>query len=167
MAKEHKLEIIPLVQTFGHLEYVLKLPQFSHLRENPGVPQALCPSRNDSFIIVQKLIDQAMLFHLNCTVELFTHCSFHFQIMSLHKDIRFLHVGCDEVFHMGECSLCSLKPKDSLFLSHVERVATYVTSKYNVKPIIWDDMLRHITASELNDYKLGSLVEPMVWVSVK
>lgn len=65
---------------------------------------------------------------------------------------------------MGECSICSQKPRDGLFLSHVQRVATYVRNKYKVKPIIWDDMLRHIQASELNDYKLGELVEPMVWV---
>lgn len=66
---------------------------------------------------------------------------------------------------MAECGLCSLKPKDDLFLSHVHRVATYVRDKHKVKPIIWDDMLRHMTAGVLNDAKLGDLVEPMVWVS--
>lgn len=58
MAQAYKLEVIPLVQTFGHLEYALKLPQFSSLRENPAVPQAVCPSRNDSFVLIQHLIDQ-------------------------------------------------------------------------------------------------------------
>ena len=58
VAEAYKLEVIPLVQTFGHLEYALKLPQFSHLRENPAVPQALCPSQNDSFVLIQQLVDQ-------------------------------------------------------------------------------------------------------------
>lgn len=84
--------------------------------------------------------------------------------MSLHEGSKFLHIGCDEVFHMAECAICSLKPKDDIFLSHVHRVASYVTSKYKVKPIIWDDMLRHMTAAALDDAKLGDLVEPMVWV---
>lgn len=143
VAEAYKLEVIPLVQTFGHLEYALKLPQFSHLRENPSVPQALCPSQNESFVLIQNLVDQ---------------------IMSLHEGSKFLHIGCDEVFHMAECAICSLKPKDDIFLSHVHRVASYVTSKYKVKPIIWDDMLRHMTAAALDDAKLGDLVEPMVWV---
>ena len=84
--------------------------------------------------------------------------------MSVHDGIKYLHIGCDEVFHMAECAICSLKPKDELFLSHVHRVASYVSSKYKVKPIIWDDMLRHMTAAALDDAKLGDLVEPMVWV---
>ena len=43
--------------------------------------------------------------------------------------VNYLHIGCDEVFHMAECSLCANKYRDELFLGHVQRVAKYVRNK--------------------------------------
>ena len=57
-AAANHLEVIPLIQTFGHLEYALKLQEFAPLRENPDVPQAICPSRNESLRLVESLVDQ-------------------------------------------------------------------------------------------------------------
>ncbi|KAF2359829.1 Glycoside hydrolase superfamily, partial [Trinorchestia longiramus] len=76
----------------------------------------------------------------------------------------YLHIGCDEVFQMGECELCRQKAKDNLFLQHVATVAKHARSKYGVGVLIWDDMLRHVSNAAMNDYHLGELVEPMVWV---
>ena len=105
-----------------------------------------------------------------------------FQFLSLHPDTAWLHIGCDEVYQLGQCPICSQKllaantdPKNtngyqdgkSLFLQHVHRVASYVKKQKNVIPIIWDDMLRTIPAQILHDSKLGDVVEPMVWVYVE
>jgi hexosaminidase len=38
-AQEANLDIIPLVQTFGHLEWVLKLEQFAKFRQVDKYPQ--------------------------------------------------------------------------------------------------------------------------------
>ncbi|XP_065352619.1 hexosaminidase D-like isoform X2 [Cloeon dipterum] len=142
--KELGLEVIPLVQTFGHLEFVLKIEQFSNLRELPDIPQALCPSKNSSFKMVTKLLHQVYELHSKVTRP------------------RYIHIGCDEVFTMGECDLCRKKARDDVFLDHVAKVAGFVRSQFNATPIIWDDMLRHLMPDQLR--KIGDLVEPMVWV---
>lgn len=83
--------------------------------------------------------------------------------MKIHRDANFLHIGCDEVFHLGECARCRTKARETLFLSHLSEVATYVRRKYvRVTPIIWDDMLRHLPLSLMQMYGIGQLVEPMV-----
>lgn len=115
LAKSHNFEIIPLVQTFGHLEFVLKLKEFRELREVDDFPQAICPSRNESFSLVENIIDQ---------------------VMALHPNTRWLHIGCDEVYHLGYCSKCMRLDRDNLFLSHVARVARYVREKHKVNIFI-------------------------------
>lgn len=130
-------------------------------REVSGSPQALCPSKNSSLDLVRELVSQ---------------------ILEVHPNINYLHVGCDEVFEMGECELCRLEPRENLFLKHVQNVVgivrdlnpkirVSVTSSYwkkfkqNVlKVIIWDDMLRHMSVQNLQLSKIGEHVEPMVWV---
>lgn len=143
ICEKNGIRVIPLVQTFGHLEYALKLPKFSYLREVPGLPQALCPSQSDSHWLVQTMIDQ---------------------VMALHKGAEFLHIGCDEVFQMGECDKCRLKTREDLFLEHVSKTAKYVRDTHKATPIIWHDMLGHVSDVAMKDYKFGELVEPMVWV---
>lgn len=167
LAKLHNFEVIPLVQTFGHLELALKLSDFRHLREVDTFPMAICPSKNDSFNLVAAIIDQ---------------------VMTMHPSAKWLHVGCDEVFHLGYCDKCRQKDRDTLYIQvsasfaslhesslrllhdlsqHVSRVARYVRDKHSVIPIIWDDMLRNIAPERMKEANLGALVEPMIWTYVR
>lgn len=145
-ASMYDLEVIPIVQTFGHLEFVLKLEEFRHLREVDEYPMAICPSKNDSFSLVTNLIDQ---------------------VMTLHRNAKWLHIGCDEVYHMAMCNICNKKDRETIFLEHVVRVAKYVREKHKVIPIIWDDMLRNFNPEKIRISGLGRLVEPMLWVYIK
>ncbi|EDL34830.1 hexosaminidase (glycosyl hydrolase family 20, catalytic domain) containing, isoform CRA_b [Mus musculus] len=78
LARLSELEVIPLVQTFGHMEFVLKHAAFAHLREVALFPNTLNPHEAESLALVQAMIDQ---------------------ILELHRDVRWLHIGCDE--HLG------------------------------------------------------------------
>ena len=79
-ASQNDLIVIPLVQTFGHMEFILKLEEFKELREVPIYPQSICPSQDKSWAIVQEIIDQ---------------------VLSLHPDAAWLHIGCDEVYQVS------------------------------------------------------------------
>lgn len=144
LAKKSQLEVIPLIQTFGHMEFALKHLEWAKLREVSGSPQALCPKRNGTMNFLREMIDQ---------------------LMALHPNIKRLHIGCDEVYQMGECEICRLELHETLFLNHVKNVAKMIRRKYpRLKLIIWDDMLRHLSQQSMLDANLGNFVEPMVWV---
>ncbi|XP_043484727.1 hexosaminidase D-like [Leptopilina heterotoma] len=149
MAGDSGLAVVPLVQTFGHMEFVLKHDEWSSLREVDRFPSSMCPSNPGSLPLVKSLIRQ---------------------IVSFHPDIQYLHIGADEIWHMGLCSVCTKRVnsnkggKSSLFLEHVVGIAQYIKETYPcLKIIMWDDMLRSIDLHVLNEYYIGKYVEPMIW----
>ncbi|XP_049817212.1 hexosaminidase D isoform X2 [Aethina tumida] len=149
LAADCGLTIIPLVQTFGHMEFVLKHDQWRALREVDAYPSSMCPSNSETMPLVRSLIKQIVAFHPN---------------------IQYLHIGGDEIWHMGLCTSCQKRiqtgkyGRSGLYLDHVTEVAQYIKDNYpHLKIIIWDDMLRNIDTQVLQDYYLGNLVEPMVW----
>lgn len=76
IAADCDLIVIPLVQTFGHMEYVLKHEQWRGLREVEAYPSSMCPSNSEIMVLVRNMIKQTVAFHNN---------------------IEFLHIGGDEV----------------------------------------------------------------------
>lgn len=148
MTSDLQLQVIPLIQTFGHMEYVLKFDKYRHLREVDEFPAVVCPSKNESFQLIKHMADQVMAVHSKFGA-------------------RYLHIGCDEVFHIGECNLCQLKSRDDLLLGHMAQVASYVKKQLKVIPIVWDDMMRQFSPDILKKFNLDALVEPMVWTYVK
>lgn len=76
LAADCDLLVIPLVQTFGHMEYVLKHEQWRGLREVEAYPSSMCPSNSETMTLVRSMIKQIVTFHSN---------------------IQYLHIGSDEV----------------------------------------------------------------------
>nr|CAD7602261.1 unnamed protein product [Timema genevievae] len=149
LAYNNGLQVIPLIQTFGHLEYVLKLSKFADMREVPKYPQVICPSHNSTFSMLTTMIDQ---------------------VVELHPGIKYLHIGCDEVYYLGDCVRCAMAmvdhkwSKTQLFLSHVVRMAKYIRQKHSgVIPLTWDDEFRDLTETELHESNVAHWVEPVVW----
>ncbi len=166
LAAQAGLEVVPLVQTFGHLEHVLKLPDFARLREDEESPESVCPSKAESLRLVKAMVDQVVATHAG-------HRAFS----------GLVHVGCDEVFHLASCRQCQSRlrrlgnvgrgnngsgnnrtfTKIRLFLEHVKSVAQHVRTAHNATALVWDDMLRGASAEELQESGIGQLVEPVIW----
>ncbi|KAL9890922.1 hexosaminidase D isoform 1-T1 [Glossina fuscipes fuscipes] len=150
----HGFTIMPLVQTFGHLEYALKLQEFSAMREIPESPQSICPSRKESMDFLEELLRQVIEFHLQFVNESTTTLK-----------MTHIHIGCDEVYRIAECSLCRVKLKDQIFLDHVMAMAHFIRSHWQqLNVLIWDDMLRPMSLTKLQTSLIGNYVQPMIWV---
>ncbi|XP_010616994.1 hexosaminidase D [Fukomys damarensis] len=149
LARLSELEVVPLVQTFGHMEFVLKHPAFSHLREVALFPNTLNPHEAESLALVSAMIDQ---------------------VLGLHEGALWLHIGCDEVYYLGEgeASKQWLQQEQNsqakLCLSHIRAVASHVLSlNHSTTPLVWDDMLRDIPQDQLAASGVPQLVEPVLW----
>jgi len=106
---EYGLSVMPLVQTFGHMEYVLKLAEFEQLRELSESPQSICPSRPQSMALLEQMLTQVIEFHMRSSANV-TPSTPELPIKFTH-----LHIGCDEVQRMGECSLCRQRMRSEIF----------------------------------------------------
>lgn len=144
---------MPLIQTFGHMEFVLKYEKYQHLRENPSSPDSICPSLAESSKLIEHMLTQVIQMHVpveedGLTWPMFTH----------------IHIGCDEVYNMAKCSRCKLKNKHDLFVSHVKNITSIVHKvRSNLNVVIWDDMIRQSSLNELKNSGLGTLIQPMLW----
>lgn len=122
-AERRHIEIIPLVQWFGHVGYILKHEEYSYLREIPHDPYQLCPSHEQSFKLFKELAAE---------------------VIATHKGSKYFHIGGDETYHLGCCPACRDRVerygKSRFFIEAVNKAADYIMSK-GMKPIVWDDQL--------------------------
>ncbi|XP_073973907.1 hexosaminidase D-like [Rhodnius prolixus] len=144
LAEENELLVVPLVQTFGHLEFVLRHEKWAYLREVSRYPSSLCPSHPDSLRLVTTMIDQV--------------------IEKAPVTPSFFHIGADEVWHMGMCSICMDFERPYLLMNHLISILSHIQDKHpGVRPIMWDDMLRTVPTNIIKEFNLGKMVDPMVW----
>jgi hypothetical protein len=119
-----KLEMIPLIQTFAHLEWLLKHPAYAPMRERPGDFADICPEHPDTLPKLRQWIDE---------------------VIELHGDSKFIHLGADETAGLASCPTCLARAsqaehgKFSVYLRHISRMCEYVISKGR-RPMIWADM---------------------------
>uniref|UniRef100_A0A0K0DBZ9 beta-N-acetylhexosaminidase n=1 Tax=Angiostrongylus cantonensis TaxID=6313 RepID=A0A0K0DBZ9_ANGCA len=148
-AKRHRLEVIPLVQTFGHLEWILKLEKFAHLREDSRFPQVICFPEPEAWDLITDMIDQVAAVHRK-------------------YGMTFFHMGADEAFQVGICNASMVEmgrqgSRDRLMLWHISRTAKYIKEKYSTTVLAWHDMFGHAMEFDLAAYHMTDVLEPVLW----
>jgi len=87
-AAQHHVELVPLLQGLGHVSYILKHSKWRHLREIPDSNWEFCPLKDGSYELLFDLWDEAI---------------------EATPGSRYLHVGCDETYELGQSVACGCK----------------------------------------------------------
>jgi hexosaminidase len=121
-AHDYHIDIVPLVQGFGHAGYLLKHEQLKHLREDPEIYQSFCPLKEETYEFIFDLFRE--------TIE-------------ATPGVKYFHVGADEVRIMGECPLCKKKEEEvgelGLHLTWLNKVQNFM-KEHGRTIVYWDDM---------------------------
>ncbi|NWY55285.1 HEXDC Hexosaminidase, partial [Chionis minor] len=141
LAELHKLEVVPLVQTFGHVEFILKHEKYQHLREVERFPNSFNPHIPDTLALLKSILSQ---------------------VIEKHKRSTWIHIGADEVFHLGEGmdskNWMSRNKGDTgtMYLKHIKEVLGFIATQYRgLRALMWDDMLRKISVGALQGERMG------------
>lgn len=120
--KERNIEITPLVQGLGHATFILKHPEYAHLREQPENRWAFCPLHEGTYEVLFDMYSDAM---------------------EATPGSKYFHIGGDEVGNIGLCPRCRPTAQKegvlSLNLYWLNRVCGFLIENGRI-PIFWDDM---------------------------
>uniref|UniRef100_A0AC35UEM0 Beta-N-acetylhexosaminidase n=1 Tax=Rhabditophanes sp. KR3021 TaxID=114890 RepID=A0AC35UEM0_9BILA len=145
LAEQNDLEIIPLVQTFGHMEFVLKHNMFWHLKEVPTKDDSICPTDRESQALIEEMITQ---------------------IKKLHPKSRRIHIGADEAYQVNKCGRCRYikRENNNIILEHISKIASIALTKCGFSEVLaWYDMFEKATIKNLREYNFHELIVPVIW----
>ena len=120
-AKERNIEISPLIQGLGHASFILKHDKYKNLRDTITSDWSFDPMNPETYELQFSLYEDAI---------------------AATPYGKYLHVGGDEVGHLGMSELSKksgLTPMQ-LQMQWLKKVCDFATS-HNRIPIFWDDML--------------------------
>ncbi|HSB14615.1 MAG TPA: glycoside hydrolase family 20 zincin-like fold domain-containing protein [Bryobacteraceae bacterium] len=131
-ATKYHIEIVPLVQTLGHVSFIAKHPEFQHLREVPKSNWQLCPLKEGTFGLIREMLDE---------------------LLDVVEPAKHVHIGGDEARELGMGPECRAKWGDKAPVESYKLWLTFVCDllkKRGKTAIVWDDMfLRHFNAADM------------------
>ncbi len=120
-AKSLGLESIPLLQTIGHGEYVMKNEKYHSFREDPTHSDCYCVSNPEVRAFLKRWIHE---------------------FLELFGELKYFHLGGDEAWWFGSCPKCSQRQRGELYAEHIFDLAEEILQR-GIRPGIWADMVLH------------------------
>ncbi|MFI5155937.1 MAG: family 20 glycosylhydrolase [Chitinophagales bacterium] len=116
------IDVIPLQQSFGHVEYILRNYRYKELREDQENYSQVCPMKAE--------LDR----------QLFTQL---FVEMAASHPSKYFHIGGDETYLLGHCPLCKAKAdkvgKSRLYIDYIRMLCEIVIGM-GKQPVLWADI---------------------------
>ncbi|MGZ3873361.1 MAG: beta-N-acetylhexosaminidase [Mucilaginibacter sp.] len=116
------IDVIPLQQSFGHVEYILRNDRYTELREDQKDFSQVCP--------LQTAQDKALF------TDLYT------ELAATHAS-KYIHIGGDETYLLGHDERCRLKAakqgKSRLYIDYI-RMLCDIVIKLGKTPVLWADI---------------------------
>lgn len=127
LASENHIEIIPLQQCLGHLEYVFRWQRYRKLALDQKYP---------SVVNIDSDVAKALVFEM---LE---------QVLTAHPESRWIHLGMDEAHALVTHAKASGRNVLDVFMEHLENLCT-ICEKHHKTPLIWSDMWEDGLSDEL------------------
>lgn len=116
------IDVIPLQQSLGHVEYILRHARYADIRESHKDVSQLCP--------LEAELNKALF------TDLFT------ELAEVHPS-KYIHIGGDEAYLFGDCKNCSKKVEEegkaTLLADHLKMICEIVVS-LGKTPVLWADV---------------------------
>lgn len=122
------IELVPCIQTLGHLTEVIKRPPYNAISDRPDI---LLVGDEDVYTLIDKMIET---------------------ISKCFKSKR-IHLGLDEAWDLGLGNYLKKNgyhTQTEIMTKHLERVCE-IADKYGMRPMMWGDMFFR-AKSKTNDY---------------
>lgn len=120
--RRHGFAVMPMVQSLGHAEYVLRKPGYERFRESPAHDCQYDPLSGEARDLVCDLVDE---------------------LVDAVRPERYVHLGGDETWNLGQSEKC--KPivaeigTGGLYLRHMLPIIAHVIQR-GYRPILWADI---------------------------
>lgn len=114
------LEAIPLMQTFGHGEYIMNCPEYRHFRERAD--------KSDCYCVSKSCVREFQMALLRDYLDLFG------------SRLKRFHLGGDEAYWFGSCPVCRKRDRMELYVEHLDFLSKELRAR-GIRPGVWHDML--------------------------